>query len=142
MYQKTIDLARVSGGRMMGEIDVDARYWETRYSWGHSAEVTMGLRTLGAAKIRYYNRTWESYTFQSVLHSALCAYVKGVTGIDPYMAISKRDSKQMKSAAAEMRRLHRLDAIHYARGLYDNLCAAVDGKAEMPHRFTGAELAA
>ena len=104
MYQKTIDLARVSGGRMMGEITISARYWETRYSWGHSAEVTMGL--------------------------------------DPYRAISKRDSKQMKSAAAEMRRLHRLDAIHYARGLYDNLCAVVDGKAEMPHHFTAAELVA
>ena len=46
--------------------------WRTRYSWGH--EVTLYKNDcvkIGRAKIRYYNRTWESYQYQSAIKSVI-----------------------------------------------------------------------
>ena len=124
---KYINLAAVSNGRMMGEIWVRAEGWSTRYSWGHTAEVLVDFNVVVRCKYRYYNRTWESYRFQSVLHGALSGYVQYVTGIDPHKGICKRDQSPMKSPAAETRRLARVEAYNAARELYNNLCGVVDG---------------
>nr|DAI77559.1 MAG TPA: hypothetical protein [Caudoviricetes sp.] len=46
--------------------------WRTRNSWGH--EVTLYKNDtfkVGRAKIRYYNRTWESYLYQSAIKSVI-----------------------------------------------------------------------
>lgn len=46
--------------------------WRTRYSWGH--EVTLyknDFAKIGRAKIRYYNRTWESYQYQSAIQCVI-----------------------------------------------------------------------
>ena len=46
--------------------------WCTRNSWGH--EVTLyknDYAKIGRAKIRYYNRTWESYQYQSAIKSVI-----------------------------------------------------------------------
>ena len=46
--------------------------WCTRYSWGH--EVTLyknDSAKIGRAKIRYYNRTWESYQYQSAIKNVI-----------------------------------------------------------------------
>ena len=45
--------------------------WSTRNSWGH--EVTLyknDFAKIGRAKIRYYNRTWECYQYQSAIKAA------------------------------------------------------------------------
>ena len=124
---KTIDLAKVTAGKMMGEIEISAWGWETRYSWGHTAEVSVNYRPVARARFRYYNRTWESYRFQSVLHSALCGYVHSVTGYNPTRGICKRDAAPMKSAEAETRRLARVAAYDSAVELYNRLTGLVDG---------------
>ena len=124
----TIDLARLTGGKMAGEIDISAHGWETRYSWGHTAEVSANFHTISRAKFRYYNRTWEVYRFQSVIHQALHGYVHSVLGIDPCKPICKRDTAPMKSPAAETRRLARVAAHDFAATLYKRLTGFVDGK--------------
>ena len=46
--------------------------WRTRYSWGH--EVTLyknDTLKVGRVKIRYYNRTWERYQYQSAIKSVI-----------------------------------------------------------------------
>ena len=46
--------------------------WNTRNSWGH--EVTLyrnDYAKIGLAKIRYYNRTWESYQYQTAIKSVI-----------------------------------------------------------------------
>ena len=46
--------------------------WCTRNSWGH--EVTLyrnDYAKIGRAKIRYYNRTWESYQYQTAIKSVI-----------------------------------------------------------------------
>ena len=47
-------------------------YYETRNSWGHKCEVLDdNYKTICKCHIRYYNRTWESYKFQSVALKAV-----------------------------------------------------------------------
>lgn len=42
--------------------------YETRNSWGHKGKVLYNNKDIGITyKIRYYNRTWESYRYQSLL---------------------------------------------------------------------------
>lgn len=124
----TIDMAKASDGRLSGEIDIMAYGWETRYSWGHTAEVMVNFRTVVKAKYRYCNRTWEGYRFQSVIHGVLRGYVHYALGIDPMRSICKRDQTPMKSAEAESRRLARLEAYAFAATLYRRLMGLVDGK--------------
>ena len=46
--------------------------WRTRTSWGH--EVTLYKNNsfkVAHVKIRYYNRTWESYIYQSAIKNVI-----------------------------------------------------------------------
>lgn len=46
--------------------------WQTRNSWGHKVSLYQNESFfVGSAKIRYYNRTWESYLFQSAIKSVI-----------------------------------------------------------------------
>lgn len=49
------------------------QYYETRNSWGHKGYFRIGLGQTNA-RIRYYNRTWEEYTYQSLLFHLLDKY--------------------------------------------------------------------
>lgn len=43
-------------------------YYETSSSWGHKGRILYNNYDTGISyKIRYYNRTWERYRFQSLL---------------------------------------------------------------------------
>lgn len=52
-------------------IEMKAWYYETRNSWGHKGyiwgHVGDNYCNTNDFKIRYYNRTWECYRFQSLL---------------------------------------------------------------------------
>ena len=46
--------------------------YKSPYSWGHYVEVySDDYRRIDDLKCTYYNRTWESYCYQSILHEAL-----------------------------------------------------------------------
>ena len=51
-------------------------YWETSNAWGHEVRLVKNTIELAKAKIRYYNRTWEAYTFQSTIGEAIYNYKK------------------------------------------------------------------
>ena len=58
------------------EFKIVATSYETRNSWGHKAYlVNDNNYTLNEYKIRYYNRTWECYQYQSVIKSVLDDYM-------------------------------------------------------------------
>ena len=124
---KTVNLAEITNGKMMGTIHIKAEGWSTRHSWGHKAEIWANGTLAVSCRYRYYNRTWEAYRFQSVLHGVISQYVEKVTGINPYKPLSARDGKPMKGAAAESRRLSRVAARDFAVGLNNALCGIVDG---------------
>lgn len=45
--------------------------WSTSNAWGHKTNVIRNGYNYGTHKCRYYNRTWESYTFQSCMFGAI-----------------------------------------------------------------------
>lgn len=47
------------------------RTWETRQAWGHIANIFINGEDHGETKVRYYNRTWESWTYQSAVIQAV-----------------------------------------------------------------------
>lgn len=51
-------------------------YWGTRNSWGHEAALYVDSKKIKSYKIRYYNRTWERYTFQSVINACIYSALK------------------------------------------------------------------
>ena len=46
-------------------------YWETSYAWGHKTTIIRNGYDYDAHKVRYYNRTWECYTYQSCMSGAV-----------------------------------------------------------------------
>lgn len=53
--------------------------WRYRNSWGH--EVTLYKNDtvrIGRVKIRYYNRTWESYQYQSAIKSVIYDAIEAI----------------------------------------------------------------
>lgn len=54
-------------------------FWNTRNSWGH--EVTLYQNDtfkVGRAKIRYYNRTWECYLYQSAIKNVIIDVLENI----------------------------------------------------------------
>lgn len=45
--------------------------YETAASWGHNATIFDQKKEIATDKVRYYNRTWESYTYQSIILSTI-----------------------------------------------------------------------
>lgn len=41
--------------------------WETRNSWGHKSTLIAPWGEVESKKVRYYNRTWESYRYQTCM---------------------------------------------------------------------------
>lgn len=52
-------------------LSVDCWQYETRNSWGHRANLVQNGRIIMERKIRYYNRTWESFTYESILQDVV-----------------------------------------------------------------------
>jgi hypothetical protein len=50
---------------------VNCGWQNTSYGFRHLAVVRTGWREVAKAKACYYNRTWEAYTYQSVLHAVI-----------------------------------------------------------------------
>lgn len=46
--------------------------WNTRSSWGHEVILYKNdIVKVGSIRIRYYNRTWENYQYQSAIKSVI-----------------------------------------------------------------------
>jgi len=45
--------------------------WETRNAWGHKTTLIRNGYDYGEHKVRYYNRTWERYTYETCMRGAV-----------------------------------------------------------------------
>ena len=45
--------------------------WRNSYSWGHKSTLLYKGNPISEAKVRYYNRTWEKYKYQSCMLKCL-----------------------------------------------------------------------
>ena len=53
------------------EYNIVNESWETSRAWGHKSTLVASWGEVESRKIRYYNRTWESYTYQSCMSGLL-----------------------------------------------------------------------
>lgn len=54
--------------------------WKTATSWGHKVTLYRNDNVIiGSVKIRYYNRTWERYQFQSAIKNVIFETIKKIT---------------------------------------------------------------
>ena len=49
------------------EYNIVNETWETSRAWGHKSTLVAPWGEVESHKVRYYNRTWESYTYQSCM---------------------------------------------------------------------------
>ena len=60
--------------RLNAQYNIYCRSEKTRYGFRHLAELCLGGCVVEKSKACYYNRTWESYEYQSVIHALLQKY--------------------------------------------------------------------
>ena len=53
------------------EYNIVNEYWETSRAWGHKSTLIAPWGEVESRKVRYYNRTWESYTYQTCMSGLL-----------------------------------------------------------------------
>ena len=76
--------------------------WSNSRSWGHIATLVINnMLEVEEVKIRYYNRTWEVYQFQSVMQSVMSKYINKISieAIKDYK--TKHNIKRMSKDAKE-----------------------------------------
>ena len=49
------------------EYNIVNEYWETSHAWGHKSTLVAPWGEVESRKVRYYNRTWERYTYESCM---------------------------------------------------------------------------
>lgn len=78
-------------------------FWQTRNSWGHKVSLYRNESFfVGSAKIRYYNRTWEKYQYQSTIKSVIFNAIQEIKAAAKKVFLSVHNYKVMtkKRAAA------------------------------------------
>ena len=53
------------------EYNIVNEYWETSRAWGHKSTLVAQWGEIESRKVRYYNRTWESYKYQTCMSGLL-----------------------------------------------------------------------
>ena len=53
------------------EYNIVNEYWETSRAWGHKSTLIAPWGEVESHKVRYYNRTWERYTYESCMSGLL-----------------------------------------------------------------------
>ena len=53
------------------EYNIINETWETSRAWGHKSTLIAPWGEVESRKVRYYNRTWESYTYQTCMSGLL-----------------------------------------------------------------------
>lgn len=75
------------------DIRVYCQYYETRNSWGHKGHVETSTHYLNKGKIRYWNRTWECYTYQSLLKDLVRGAMTMLSGINYDYVVTLKDNE-------------------------------------------------
>ena len=65
------------------------QYYETATTWGHKVKLLKNGYEIARQKIRYYNRTWETYTYQTTMNS--CVNIAYNNGLNEYINTYKEE---------------------------------------------------
>lgn len=70
--------------------------WQTKTAWGHKVSLYRNYSFLvGSAKIRYYNRTWEKYQYQSAIKSVIYNAIEEIKAAAKKVFLSMHNYKVM-----------------------------------------------
>ena len=78
MTVQKVNLGTLGNGKTA---KIYCRYVGTRYGFRHDAVMCITGEEPIKAKCCYLNRTWEEYSYKSVLHRLAEKFVKGKTGV-------------------------------------------------------------
>lgn len=89
--------------------------WNDRTSWGHKVTLYKNnTLIIGTAKIRYYNRTWERYQYQTVIKSVIFNTIAKIKAAAKFVFKSLHHYKVMtKKRAAEFSEYLKHDSEFY-----------------------------
>lgn len=80
--------------------------WETSNAWGHKSVLWIDGVEIATNKVRYYNRTWEAYQYQSCMCGIIYSLMDKISNeyIEHYKKINniKRLSKNKREQAVEI----------------------------------------
>lgn len=62
--------------RGKNEYEFVCEYWETSQAWGHKVTMLKNGCEYQINKVRYYNRTWEMWTYQTAISGAIYKEIK------------------------------------------------------------------
>lgn len=97
--------------------------WETRYSWGHQADLYIDDEKINTSKCTYYNRTWESYQYQSIMKNCLYEYMQNVKDAFIYAFKSGHNIKRLCGAKKDecMNLLNDFEHYKMLKSIYTSL---------------------
>jgi len=102
MTQQKVNLGTLGDGKTA---TIYCRSVDTRYGFRHDAVMIVNGEPKFKAKACYYNRTWESYQYQSVLHNLAEIFVKAKTGVKSlFCGKTKKADRLYKNLAARIDR--------------------------------------
>lgn len=111
--------------KLSKEYEVICRSEKTRYGFRHIAVLMQHGNEISRAKKCYYNRTWESYEFQSVLHDVIHDYF-----------VEKRAKRYIKKVDGAPKESP-FKAVQMACALGSLLCADGKEKNDFKKRMLG-----
>ena len=69
----------IKSKKIMGKVfSIYAESWSNSRAWGHRAVLNVNNWYTWENKIRYYNRTWERYQYESVIHEVVDDYIESI----------------------------------------------------------------
>ena len=99
--------------------------WSTSNSWGHETHLFIGSGRFNSAisknKIRYYNRTWERFTYETCMLGAISNAIDNRLNdlVDDYKYINKVDRFKKGQKATVLAEAEKDVKIINLRALYE-----------------------
>lgn len=86
-------------------------YWETSCAWGHKSTLLINGTEWTSVKTRYYNRTWECYTYQTSMYRVLEKYADDMLKrhLDNYLYINGKSRFGKGEKAKVIEEYHKSD---------------------------------
>ena len=97
--------------------------------WGHEVELRHNEELVSNAKISYYNRTWETFEFQSCMLEALRNYM-AIVANNIYSTYKDTNNTNRISTNQKTELLNKDETYNTLQKLYDSISSGDKGKLE------------
>ena len=105
----------------------NCKTYENYYNWGHKVQFIVNNRIVSEYKITYYNRTWESFQYQTCMRGAINDYYniqfnfylmdyKNINGITRLTKEKKEDLQKQFNKKDDIKSLLKLKKIINGNG--------------------------